>query len=44
VGTAGIAGLRQVAVTVFFAPLSSAGQRLSSEERVQLVTLVARRP
>lgn len=43
-GTAGIATFRQVTVTVFFFPLAGTGQRLATEDSVQLVTLVARRP
>jgi type II secretory pathway pseudopilin PulG len=43
-GTASINTLRQVTVTVFFRPLSGVGTASSSEETVQLVTLIARRP
>ena len=43
-GTAGINTLRRVTVTVFFFPLAGTGQTGATEESVQLVTLVARRP
>jgi hypothetical protein len=39
-----LATLRQIAVTVFFLPLTGSGQASSSEERASLTTLVARRP
>jgi len=43
VGTANANTLRQVTVTVFFRPISGAGQSQNDEESVQLGTLMARR-
>ena len=43
-GTASINTLRQVTIAVFSFPLAGTGQRLATEDSVQLVTLVARRP
>lgn len=42
--TAGINALRQVTVTVSFFPLAGTGIILATEDRVQLVTLIAFRP
>jgi Tfp pilus assembly protein PilE len=44
IGTVGINTLRQVTVRVFFFPVAGTGMRGASEETVELVTLVARRP
>jgi len=42
--TAGINTLRQVTVTVFFFPLAPTGMRSTTEQSLQLVTLISRRP
>jgi hypothetical protein len=42
-GTGGANTLRQVTVTVFFQSLTGVGTASSDEQRVQLVTLIARR-
>ena len=43
IGTASANTLRQVTVTVFFLGLTGAGTASANEERVQIVTLIARR-
>ena len=39
-----VTGLRRVVVSVFFFPLAGTGMALTTEDRVQLVTLIAFRP
>lgn len=39
-----LATLRRVSVTVFFVPITGSGQAGTTEERITLTTLVARRP
>jgi Tfp pilus assembly protein PilV len=43
-GDPALATMRQVSVTVFFVPLTGGGQAGTSEERITITTLVARRP
>ena len=42
--TGSVSDVRQVTVTVFFRPLSGVGTMSATEESLQLVTLIARRP
>ena len=43
-GTGSVSNVRQVTVTVFFRPISGVGTTSATEESLQLVTLIARRP